>query len=210
MDIGDILIRYREENNLSMDDFAKKSGISKAYISLLERKINPRNNKPVAPTLPTLRKIAFGLNMDIDELLKLLDNKQAVSLDAIEKENTETPKIEMGENIKHWRVLRGLTQQEFSEKLGVSDKTISSWELNRTQPKLEIIEKICLTLACKKTDIVGDNSSDKKIDPTTQINIDYLMQNPDFNIIIESLKRVPKDDLETIKNIIEKFSNKNL
>lgn len=37
MTLGDIVKRYRSDNHLSMDDFARLSGLSKGYISMLER-----------------------------------------------------------------------------------------------------------------------------------------------------------------------------
>lgn len=80
MTLGDILKQYRTENNISMDEFVKKSSLSKGYISMLENNINPRNNKPIAPTLPTIRKVAIGMNMDVDSLLKKLDDNQEISL----------------------------------------------------------------------------------------------------------------------------------
>lgn len=82
MTLGDILKQYRVDNNISMDEFVKKSSLSKGYISMLENNINPRNNKPIAPTLPTIRKVAIGMNMDIDTLLKKIDDSQEISLQA--------------------------------------------------------------------------------------------------------------------------------
>ena len=48
---------------------------------MLENNINPRNCKPIAPTLPTIKKIALAMNMDIDSVLKLLNSTQEISLD---------------------------------------------------------------------------------------------------------------------------------
>lgn len=81
MTLGDILKQYREDNKISMDEFSKKSSLSKGYISMLENNTNPRNNKPIAPTLPTIKKIATGMNMDVDSLLKLLDGEQEICLE---------------------------------------------------------------------------------------------------------------------------------
>ena len=86
MTLGDILKQYRERNNISMDEFAKKSSLSKGYISMLENNTNPRNNKPIAPTLPTISKIAHGMGVDVDTLLKSLDQNQRISVDS----NSET------------------------------------------------------------------------------------------------------------------------
>lgn len=63
--------------------------------------------------------------------------------------------MSIGENIKKWRELRNLKQSELAELLGVSDKTVSSWEINRTEPKMGMVEKISTALNCKKTDIIG-------------------------------------------------------
>lgn len=71
--------------------------------------------------------------------------------------------MSIGENIKKWRELRNLRQSELAEMLNVSDKTISSWEIDRTEPKIGMIEKISEALNCKKTDIIGiDNIADKE------------------------------------------------
>ena len=43
MTLGDVIKNYRTNYNMSMDMFAKKSGISKAYISLLEKNKHPEN-----------------------------------------------------------------------------------------------------------------------------------------------------------------------
>lgn len=87
MTLGDLVKKYREDNNISMDAFSKKSNLSKGYISMLENNINPRNNKPIAPTLPTIKKIAHGMNMELDTLLKSLSSEQKISLELKEKED---------------------------------------------------------------------------------------------------------------------------
>ena len=47
---------------------------------MLENNINPRNNKPISPTLPSMAKVASGMGIDLDTLLKMLDKKQPVQL----------------------------------------------------------------------------------------------------------------------------------
>ena len=76
MTIGEIIKHYRTANDLSMDNFGKLASLSKAYISILERGSNPRNNKPVIPSIDTLRAIAQAMNMDLNELINLLDDNQ--------------------------------------------------------------------------------------------------------------------------------------
>ncbi len=89
MILGDLIKAYREEHDMSMDDFAKLCDLSKAYISMIEKNINPRNNKPIVPTLETFAKVSHAMNMELNELLKLLDTDQLVY---VSPEQTELEK----------------------------------------------------------------------------------------------------------------------
>ena len=46
-------------------------------------------------------------------------------------------------NIKKLRIKTGLTQKEFSEKIGISIQGLSNIERNRYQPTSSTIDKIC-------------------------------------------------------------------
>ena len=48
----------------------------------------------------------------------------------------------LGEKIKNIRITNNLKQSELAKMLFVSEKTISSWENNRTVPDLNMIYKI--------------------------------------------------------------------
>ena len=83
MNIGEYVKQYRKKHALSMDAFGKLCGLSRAYISILEKGINPTTNKSFVPTLETLNKIAIGTNNTLDNLLKLLDEAQPVMVNSI-------------------------------------------------------------------------------------------------------------------------------
>lgn len=87
MILGDLIKSYRREHGFSMEQFAKQSGLSKAYISILERNVNPVNGKPVIPSLETIKAVAQAINMDFNEVIAMLDGSQPVSL----KEEDEIP-----------------------------------------------------------------------------------------------------------------------
>ena len=87
MILGDLIKEYRREHGCSMDQFAKMSGLSKAYISILERNVNPVNNKPVIPSLETIKAVAQAINMDFNDVIAMLDGNQPVSL----KDEPEIP-----------------------------------------------------------------------------------------------------------------------
>lgn len=76
MFLGNLIKQYRIINKLSLRDFASKCGLSHTYISALEKNIDPRTGKPIAPTLDTVKYIAKGMNTSIEEILKTLDEQQ--------------------------------------------------------------------------------------------------------------------------------------
>ena len=80
MTLGEIVNEYRKNNNLTMDEFAKLSNLSKGYISMLEKNKNPSNGKPIAPGLDTFRQIAKAIHVDADLLFTMVDKDQPVTL----------------------------------------------------------------------------------------------------------------------------------
>lgn len=74
MTLGDIIKKYREDHGISMDAFSKKSGISKAYISILEKNKRPGTEKPVAPSINCIKQAADGMDMDFNVLFSMIDS----------------------------------------------------------------------------------------------------------------------------------------
>lgn len=80
MFLGEVIKKYREEQNLSLRAFANKCGLSYTYISMLEKNTDYRTGKPIAPTLDSVKYISKAMNIPIDDLLKMLDDKQEFKL----------------------------------------------------------------------------------------------------------------------------------
>lgn len=76
MFLGDLIKQYRTINKLSLRDFAQRCGLSHTYIAALEKNIDPRTGKPIAPTLDTVKYIANGMNTSVEDILKVLDEQQ--------------------------------------------------------------------------------------------------------------------------------------
>lgn len=79
MTLGEIIKSYRITNDLSMDAFSERSGISKSYISLLEKNRHPKTGKEIAPSLQCIKQAADGMNMDFNTLFSMLDGNVAVN-----------------------------------------------------------------------------------------------------------------------------------
>lgn len=91
MTIGEYVKQYRKSQGLSMQAFGEKCNLSRAYISILEKGINPTTGKPFAPTVETLNKIAEATGVSIDTLIPMLDGNQLVTLNDNSDNNTNNP-----------------------------------------------------------------------------------------------------------------------
>jgi XRE family transcriptional regulator len=81
MTLGDVIKTYRTEHSLSMDEFAKRSGLSKGYISMLEKNRNPKTGKPIIPSILTYQSVAKAMSTSVDILMRTVDKEQLVSLE---------------------------------------------------------------------------------------------------------------------------------
>lgn len=70
-----------------MDSFSERCGLSKSYISLLERNNNPSTGKPISPTVYALKRIAEATQIDFESLINLLDDSNATFNFDIQKIN---------------------------------------------------------------------------------------------------------------------------
>lgn len=77
MTIGEIIKEYRAKYSVTMDDFAQMSGLSKGYISMLEKNENPRTKLPIMPTTKTLIAVSKALNISVSELMDKLNGNIA-------------------------------------------------------------------------------------------------------------------------------------
>lgn len=78
----------------------------------------------------------------------------------------------LGEKIKKLRQEKNISQQELAEKLFVSNKTISSWEQNRTEPNLDIIVNICNIFDISVSALIYDNINRTNIETEIKIKLE--------------------------------------
>ena len=93
--------------------------------------------------------------------------------------------MSIGERIKKLRNKKGITQLELANKLFVTDKTVSSWESDRTEPSLEVLVKLSDILDYNVGYLIyGDNP---KNDVETEIKI--KITESEYKIINEFMNK---------------------
>lgn len=86
MKLSEYIKNYRTEHDLSLRQFAERCGVSHAYIGFLENECNPSTGKPIAPNLESLKALAKGMNITVDELISAVDEFEiTIERDALDR-----------------------------------------------------------------------------------------------------------------------------
>lgn len=66
------------------------------------------------------------------------------------------------QNLKYLRKLRGLTQEEFAQKLGIKRSLLGAYEEERAEPRMEVLETVCDLFKLTMDDLLRKDLSDTK------------------------------------------------
>jgi transcriptional regulator with XRE-family HTH domain len=61
----------------------------------------------------------------------------------------------IGDNIRYYRKLNKMSQEEVAKKVGLSRVAITSWENNRTKPDSGHLDMLANIFGVEKTDLLG-------------------------------------------------------
>lgn len=81
MNLGELIKEYRQLNKLTMQDFATRSGLSKGYVSMLEKGKHPQNTRNIIPSIETFSKVAVGMGISLNDLLENVDSDQLIDIE---------------------------------------------------------------------------------------------------------------------------------
>ena len=142
MKLGEKIKEQRLLKKMTMDTLAKQAGISKGYVSMLEKGINPNTKKTLIPSLDKVQNIAKALNIELDVLLK--DTNDLINLDSTNTLThtlpTNTTIIKITENASK------LTTENQNKTLDFTEKLLEE-EKNSIMEEKEpyVLTKICYT-----------------------------------------------------------------
>lgn len=75
MPLGDAIAQYRKEHDMSLRAFARSTGLSATYISMIEKGVNARGSIPM-PSVDTYRAIAKAMGLSLVELFSIVDEDE--------------------------------------------------------------------------------------------------------------------------------------
>ena len=124
----------------------------------------------------------------------------------------------LGENIRFLRTKKGYSQDDIANMLGYkSFTTIQKWESGVSEPPLKALKKLSEIfnidmndLATKKLSYnTNEDNNVYYLDDDARDMSQFLYENPDYKVLFDASRKVKKEDIEFVKEMIDRMSNKN-
>ena len=167
MTLGNIIKEYRISHEMSMDAFSEKSGISKAYISLLEKNKHPKTGKAIAPSIQCIKQSADAMNMDFNDLFNMLDGNVVLDSSVSPDDSLESSKTKKraSKNLVKIMNISGMSLSDLSDETGISKYALDHY-LNVNPLWLMGLN---VSMQCKES-VTQDDSLSKIIDFYYRLN----------------------------------------
>lgn len=126
MDLKDILINYREENKISQREFARRSGLSSAQISILEYGKNKQTGRKPQPDIITLKKIADGMGIQLQTLFDMIGDSEFVGLNT----RKDSYPIVIPNTDRFLRIMASMTPEDYETIMEIYTRTYDRMKAN--------------------------------------------------------------------------------
>ncbi len=161
--VGARLRRLREQQGITLSELSRRSGVSLAHISEIERSRS-------TASLKTLEKLAAVLEVSTSSLLRS------------SQEDT------LGNKLKRLREKMGLTQKELATQVGISHSLIGQIETDRIQPSLATLSSLAEALGVSTCYfLMEDEEEDLYLDYRLPADIRDALRRPVLQQVVRAL-----------------------
>ena len=95
-------------------------------------------------------------------------------------------KYEIGARIRKYREIRGFSQKELAQKIGVSNSRVSNWEQGINRPDADILAEICKALSVSPSELLDVRLSEDLSDQERKVIMAYRTK-PDLQKAVNIL-----------------------
>ena len=104
----------------------------------------------------------------------------------------------VGQNIKRYRTLKGISLRKFGELVGLSHMAIKKYEQGELMPDGDKLIKFAEVLECKVSDLLKDNSNRK------ELNLTFRKRKTLTGNKLELLKQIVNDRVNNYLDVLTK------
>lgn len=114
--------------------------------------------------------------------------------------------------LKYYLNKNNMTQKDLAERLHVSVTSVGNWANGVKSPRMDKVDKMCEIFGCTRSDFVEDRSAEEEekhyIDQEARELAQFLFENPEYRALFKATRDVKKDDLEFVKDLLDRFKSK--
>lgn len=106
-------------------------------------------------------------------------------------------------NLLNYVNASGKTQKEIAKAIGVSPQTFNTWCQGVAIPRIDKVQMLADYFRINKSDLLEDKSDIAPADPDAA----FLQQNPEYRILFDAAKKVKREDLDLVKQMLDRFAD---
>ncbi len=120
--------------------------------------------------------------------------------------------IIFSKNLSYYMNKYDITQAALAKKIGVSPATISNWCNGIKLPRMDKVDALANYFGIRRSDLMVEKNGQPE-EPTYYLDEDareaaeFLHKNPDYKVLFDASRKVKKEDIEFVKQMLDRFSN---
>ena len=115
------------------------------------------------------------------------------------------------EMLKFYLMMNNKTQSDLVNDLGFDKSTVSNWCAGNRVPKIDVIIDIAKYLHVNVGDLIEDNRNEESyyLNDYARDMAQFLYENPCHKVLFDASRKVKKEDIQFVKEMIDRMSNNN-
>lgn len=117
--------------------------------------------------------------------------------------------MELLDRVKQLCVSNGISLSKMEKDIGISAGASYKWKTS--SPSTEVLEKMSRYFGVSADYLLtGDESNQEMpyyLNDDAREMAQFMFQNPEYKVLFDASRKVSKDDIETVKTILDRFKN---
>lgn len=114
------------------------------------------------------------------------------------------------EMLKYYLMMNNKTQSDLVNDLGYDKSTVSNWCAGLRVPKVDVLIDIADYLHVNVGDLIEDNRNEESyyLNDDARDMAQFMYENPEYKVLFDASRKVKKEDIDFVKQMIDRMSNK--